>query len=118
MPKDPSVLIWPISATVLLLFLMAWLVWKLRAWWREDANDAESDHEILARYREMNLQGELSDEEYRSIKSRMAIRLGMSLSIPRSVPKPEPHAHSQAPPTSANDSGGGAEAVQGEQGSA
>ncbi len=118
MPKDPSVLIWPVSATVLLLFLLAWLVWKLRAWWREDANDAETDHEILARYREMNLRGELSDEEYRSIKSQMAIRLGMTLSAPRPVPKPEPRVNSQAPATSAKDSGGGAATVEGEQGSA
>jgi hypothetical protein len=103
MPKDPRVLIWPIATTVLLLLLMAWLVWKLRSWWREDANDAETDHQILARYREMNLRGELSDEEYRSIKSQMAMRLGIVPAAPRPAPGRQPKSAETALAAAANE---------------
>ena len=84
MQKDPSVLVLPVVGTVLLLALLAWLVWKVRDWWREDANDSGTEHEILAQYRELRLRGELSEEEYRSIKRRMAARMGMIPDLSRS----------------------------------
>ncbi|MBI5761152.1 MAG: SHOCT domain-containing protein [Planctomycetales bacterium] len=87
MTKDPSVLLLPVAVTVLLLAALVWLVWKVRSWWREDANDAGTDHEILAQYREMHLRGELSEEEYRSIKRQMAARMGMVPDLPRSTRK-------------------------------
>ena len=85
MKKDPSVLFLPVVVTVLLLAVLVWLVWKVRSWWREDANDAGTDHEILARYRELHLRGELSEEEYRSIKRQMAARMGMVPDLSRST---------------------------------
>lgn len=106
MQKDLSVLFWPVVGTVVLLSFLVWLVWKLRAWWREDANDAETEHEILARYREMNLRGELSDEEYRSIKSQMAARLGMAPVVPRPVKNVRSQVTGAAPAATADVSQG------------
>ena len=99
MQKDPSVLFLPVVVTVLLLAVLGWLVWRFRAWWREDANDAGTEHEILARYRELHLRGELSEEEYRSIKRQMAARLGMTPDPSRSI-RPR-----MARPATAADSG-------------
>lgn len=105
MQKDPSVLILPVVGTVLLLAVLVWLVWKVRVWWREDANDTGTDHEILAQYRELRLRGELSEEEYRSIKSQMATRLGMVADPTRST-RPR-----GAGPAAAADSGNHSEAT-------
>lgn len=96
-----------LGLNVLALFLVAigvWTFWKLRSWWREDANDAETEHEILARYREMNLRGELSDEEYRSIKSQMALRLGMASAAPRPTREVRPKVAEQVPATASKES--------------
>ncbi|MBI3861653.1 MAG: hypothetical protein HY290_07135 [Planctomycetia bacterium] len=51
-------------------------IYLVRSWLRDNDGPAASAHELLAEYREMNLKGELSDEEFRIIKGRMAPRIG------------------------------------------
>ena len=51
------------------------MIYLIRSWLRENDGPAASDHELLGEYREMNRRGELSDEEFRIIKGRMASRI-------------------------------------------
>lgn len=48
------------------------LTLKLRASFREDSDRAEGKLEMLSQFRELHEQGDLSEEEYRLIKSRLA----------------------------------------------
>jgi hypothetical protein len=66
----------PLVATVAAIVVLAVAVYLIRSWLRENDGPAESAHELLAEYREMNRLGELSDEEFRSIKGKMASRIG------------------------------------------
>lgn len=52
------------------------LVYWIRVWWRDSDGPAVSDHDLLSEYRELHRQGELSDEEFRIIKSRFLPRIG------------------------------------------
>ena len=66
----------PLLSVVGAIGLLIITIYFLRSWWRDNAGPAASEHELLAHYRELNRQGELSDDEYRSIKGRIASRLG------------------------------------------
>ncbi len=62
----------PTAAMVVTLAVLVWIVLQIRAWYRESDDPAESTHEMLTQYREMHERGELSEEEFRLIKSRLA----------------------------------------------
>ncbi|MGQ0634920.1 MAG: hypothetical protein ACT4QC_09940 [Planctomycetaceae bacterium] len=66
----------PLLSVVGAIGLLIVAIYYLRSWWRDNAGPAASEHELLAHYRELNRQGELSDDEYRIIKGRIASRLG------------------------------------------
>jgi hypothetical protein len=65
----------PIAATVAAIGILAFAVYVIRSWLRDNDGPAASEHLLLAEYRELNRRGELSDEEFRIIKDRMASRL-------------------------------------------
>ena len=65
----------PILATVTAVGVLTVAIYLIRSWLRENDGPAASDCELLADYREMHRRGELSDEEFRIIKSRMAPRI-------------------------------------------
>jgi uncharacterized membrane protein len=65
----------PLITTVAAIAVLAVVIYLIRSWLRENDGPAASDHELLAEYREMNRRGELSDEEFRNIKGRMASRI-------------------------------------------
>lgn len=46
----------------------------LRSWYRDRDDPADSSDEILDQMRELHLEGDLSEEEFRSIKSRLRSR--------------------------------------------
>lgn len=72
----------PLITTVAAIGVLTVVICLIRSWWRENDGPAASDHELLGEYREMNQRGELSDEEFRIIKGRMASRIrGSSDSI-------------------------------------
>lgn len=50
---------------------ICWLVFRVRAYWRDDAEGDASPHEMLAQFRESHREGVLTAEEYRLIKSRL-----------------------------------------------
>lgn len=65
-------LILPVAGTVLAVAVLVWLCLRVRAWFHEDDGPADSAHEMLAQYRDLQRQGVLTDEEFRSIKRRLA----------------------------------------------
>lgn len=65
-----SVFAW-IGLCVALLFLAGVVYW-LRSWWREDSGREADSNELLTQFRELHREGDLTDEEFRSIKSRLA----------------------------------------------
>ncbi len=62
----------PLSIFVASLAVLAWIISRIRARYRESDDPAEVTHEMLTQYREMHDRGELSQEEFRLIKSRLA----------------------------------------------
>jgi len=62
-------------ATILAFAVILWLVFRIRAWLSDDVDAAESEQELLIQMMEMHREGDLSEEEYRSIKHRLAVRL-------------------------------------------
>jgi hypothetical protein len=77
---DLTQVFWPLAGTGLAIVVLAIAVYALRSWFRDGEDPAASAHEMLAQYRELQRQGDLSDEEYRLIKSRLASRTGGSSS--------------------------------------
>src|SRR5262249_4558829 len=65
----------PVVATLGAIVLLVMVICWIGSWLRENDGPAASAHELLAEYREMNRRGELSDEEFRIIKGRMAPRI-------------------------------------------
>ena len=58
-----------LAATIALL---ACAVLWLRKWRGDAANDQLSSSDLLTKFREMHLQGSLSADEYRTIKTKLA----------------------------------------------
>jgi len=65
----------PMAAMVLALGFFIWIILQIRARYRESDDPAESTHEMLTQYRELRERGEISEEEFRLIKSRLANNL-------------------------------------------
>jgi hypothetical protein len=55
------------------------ILW-LRKWRGDAANDQLSASELLTKFREMHLRGSLSADEYRTIKTKLAMQMGAELS--------------------------------------
>ena len=69
-PLARSVLV--LAATAVLVTVGVYLVARVRAWYQQSPPAA---NELLTNFRELHSKGELSDEEYRTIKSMLAERL-------------------------------------------
>lgn len=61
-----------LAAIVILGVIVMWI----RSRWYDNTGPAESNTNLLLGYREMLRRGELTDEEYRLIKSRLTSRTG------------------------------------------
>jgi len=57
---------------VIALGVLVWLIFRIRAWFREGDDPTDDLNELLAHAREMERQGELTEEEFRSIKGRVS----------------------------------------------
>jgi uncharacterized membrane protein len=73
----------PLITTVAAIVVLTVVIYLIRSWWRENDGPAASDHELLGEYRELNRRGDLSDEEFRIIKGRMASRIRGEPDSPR-----------------------------------
>lgn len=63
---------WETGLGALVVFgVICWLVFRVRAYLRDDADGDASPDEMLAQFRESQREGVLSEEEYRLIKRRL-----------------------------------------------
>jgi len=53
------------------IIVLVWLIVRIRLWFREDEGPAADAHEMLLQFRDLHRRGDLSEEEFRSIKSRL-----------------------------------------------
>jgi len=64
-------------ASILILFALAILF--LRKWRGGAADDQQDTSELLTKFRELHVRGGLSDDEYRTIKTKLATRIDTEL---------------------------------------
>ena len=62
---------WTGLGLVIVLGVICYGLFRLRAIWRDDTDDDASRRELLAQFRESQREGVLTAEEYRLIKSRL-----------------------------------------------
>ncbi|MDB5343637.1 MAG: hypothetical protein JWP89_2014 [Schlesneria sp.] len=58
--------------TIIAATVAVWLIFQVRARFREDSGRADDKLEMLTQFRELRQQGELTEDEYRLIKGRLA----------------------------------------------
>ncbi|MCY2967186.1 MAG: hypothetical protein NT069_26710 [Planctomycetota bacterium] len=78
LPEPLRRLIWPSLSLVAGLLVLAAAVYYLKVWLRDRADDSGGQLLLLTEYREMVRRGQLSEEEFRKIKGRMAAALGVT----------------------------------------
>jgi len=66
---------WFCAAVLIVLVVSIWAIARLTASATEDIDPAETDRQMLTAVSELRSQGELTTEEFRSIKSRLVNRL-------------------------------------------
>jgi hypothetical protein len=82
---------WTWVALAVVLVLLAAVVFWIRSRFREDSGPAADDDEMLRLASELRRQGDLSDEEFRSLKGRLLDR------DPRGTNAPSPVHHGPNP---------------------
>jgi len=66
----------PVTVVFLLsLALAAWLIFRIRARFRDHADSAAEERQMLSQMGELHREGGLSQEEFRSIKGRLTQRV-------------------------------------------
>ena len=55
-----------------------------------DRDDEQDTHQMLTKFREMHAKGELSDQEYRTIKTQLAAKMQAALKSSQAAPPPNP----------------------------
>ncbi len=71
------------------LVVLVRLVMRIRASLREDDDPSIVDHQMLVEITELQRQGEITEGEYRSIKSRLVDRLNKNDRLSTEEPKSE-----------------------------
>jgi len=67
---------WVGVGLVFAIVVLVWVAFRVRAWYREDDDPAENARQMLSELQELYQEGDLSEEEFRSIKSRLARQAG------------------------------------------
>ncbi|MEZ6129733.1 MAG: hypothetical protein R3C59_13705 [Planctomycetaceae bacterium] len=78
MPALPVDNWWFLAVVLVLLIIAIWLVARLTPSLTDDIDPAETHRQMLTAVRELHSQGELTAEEYRSIKSRLVEQLSLT----------------------------------------
>lgn len=78
-PKLPVDNWWFLGVVLVVLIFSIWLIARLTTTATEDIDPAEADRQMLTAVNELHSQGELTIEEYRSIKGRLVTRLSDKL---------------------------------------
>ncbi len=66
--------LWPGIGLVVALVVAIWLIFRIRSWYGGDADRREGDAELILHLRGLQREGQVSEEEYRSIKGRLVER--------------------------------------------
>jgi hypothetical protein len=66
---------WEWGITVVVIASAIWIIQRLRSQFREDSDDADRTLEMLSQFRELHQEGGLTDDEFRSIRSRLSRRV-------------------------------------------
>lgn len=66
-----SASVWTWIGLIVAIMVLAWIVFRVRDWYREDDDRAENARNLLSEIQEMYDEGDLSEEEFRSIKGRL-----------------------------------------------
>ncbi len=64
---------WHWGFVIVAVSFAIWLIVWLRSYFREDADDADETLEMLTQFLNLHQEGGLSDDEFRLIKSRLAV---------------------------------------------
>ena len=56
---------------IVAILVLAFVVHRVRAWYRDRDDTADHSDEILQQMRELHREGDLSEEEFRSIKGQL-----------------------------------------------
>lgn len=59
------------AATILSIGVLVGIALWLRSWYREDDGTTEDAYDLLLQFKELKRQGDLTEDEYRSIRSRL-----------------------------------------------
>ena len=65
----------------LILALMAAAIAGLRKWRGSAADDQPAKSDLLTKFRELHARGGLSDDEYRTIKTKLATQIDAELNV-------------------------------------
>ncbi|MEZ6124047.1 MAG: hypothetical protein R3C49_12855 [Planctomycetaceae bacterium] len=68
---------WVLGVVLVLLIVSIWLIARLTTSVTEETDPAEIDRQMLSAVRELHSEGELTPEEFRSIKSQLVQRLAI-----------------------------------------
>jgi hypothetical protein len=63
--------------------VLLWVTLRYKVWFRDDAADAENTIDLLSDMKELHQEGGLTDEEFRSIKTRL-VQAAVGVSASRS----------------------------------
>ena len=65
---------WAGIGLVVALLVLAWVIFHLRAWFGDDTDHTDDGRELLTHLKQLRAEGEVTDEEFRSIKGRITER--------------------------------------------
>lgn len=85
---------WTMAGATVFLIVLIWVFVRFVTSATEDVDPAEADREMLDAVNELRAQGDLSEDEFRSIKGRLMTRLGKSFEV---RPRPQTLAKSAGP---------------------
>lgn len=71
------------------IFVLVVVSIRIRAWFREDADPRVAEQQMLSRIGDLRRQGDLTEAEYRSIKSQLIERLEGTASAGKPRPGPD-----------------------------
>ena len=75
---DPFQTLWswlPLLIAAVVLVLLIWAILRILSKMNEDVDPAEADREMLQALRDLRREGDLSEDEFRSIRGKLATRL-------------------------------------------
>lgn len=73
--------IWQIIGLLVALVVLVGLIIRIRSLFREDEDSTADDHLLLTQISDLHREGDLTEEEYRSIKGRLVQRLDEQFKI-------------------------------------